>query len=130
MRPDHEAVAAGLARDPADGQAERRAVGLDPLGDAALRPGGRRDVDQLGEQAARRADRLSPTERVAQPAFTSDQARVQVWKFAGWTSAIASAIALVSAVARNAGGTSPSAAGLTIANPFWAITACAGRETK
>ena len=38
--------------------------------------------------------------------------------------------ALVSAVARNAGGTSPSAAGLTIANPFWAITACAGRETK
>ena len=36
----------------------------------------------------------------AHPLWTSCQARTQVWKFSGWTSAIASAIAVGSAVSR------------------------------
>ena len=66
----------------------------------------------------------------AHPACTSCQARTQVWKFSGWTSAIASEIERGSAVSRNRAGTFATAAGLTTANPFWAAIACAGRRDE
>ena len=66
----------------------------------------------------------------AQPLCTSCQARTQVSKLSGWTSAIASEIERGSAVSRNLAGTSATAAALTTAKPFWAAIACAGFETK
>ncbi len=124
---DHEAVAAGLAAHPPHGQRPVGAQRLDPVDDPALGPRLRRDPDQLGEQVAGLGDGGGIG---AHPLCTSCQARTQVWKLSGWTSAIASAIERGSAVSRKRAGTAATAAALTTAKPFWAAIACAGLETK
>ena len=96
-RADDEAVAAKLAADARRRQRPLAAQRLDAVDDPALGAGGRRDADELGEQVARLGD-AGPAG--AHPLWTSCQARTHVWKFSGWTSAIASAIEVGSAVSR------------------------------